>query len=65
MAGAVPTLGPVAGLAPRQHARLQQELRQVLELSVDVQITNAAVETSAVTARTLPQGCQTHLTWQT
>lgn len=39
---------PLAGLAAGQHPLLQQELREVLELVVNVEVSDTAVETRAV-----------------
>lgn len=63
VAGAMEARRLLARLAAGQNAVLQLELRQVLQLAVDVQVADAAVEAGAVLLGPLLQRCHICRHW--
>lgn len=63
MALAMSAHTPLAWLAAWHHPLLQQELGEVLQLVIDVEVSDTAMETRAIPTRTLAQGGQPRLLW--
>ena len=63
LADAMHTVDLLAGLAARHHAGLHLGLGEVLELVVDVQVLDAAVETGAVLQLPETENPRVHIHW--